>query len=145
MHLEAGFDHDDDDAPDDDGCDDDVGGGAKTRDLMVDLILCILCSSETKKFKTGLFHLRPGGETEQHPLFKFMLCWSITLLSKQKLKHFYRKLTHYSMYLNCPSVWKGGNEFVRVYIYPPDFQEQSLGYLFLYLYLYLCQYLHPYL
>ena len=52
MHLEALFDHDDDDAPDDDdddddGCDDDVGGGdAKTRDLKVDLILCILCSSE---------------------------------------------------------------------------------------------------
>ena len=96
MHLEALFDHDEDDAPDDDddGCDDDVGGGdAKTRDLMVDLILCILCSSETKNFKTGLFHLRPGGETEQHPLFMFMLYWSITLPSKQKLKHFYRKLT----------------------------------------------------
>ena len=52
---------------------------------------------------------------------------------------------HHSMYLNCPSVWKGGNEFLRVCLYPPDFPEQSLGYLFLYLYLYFCQYLHPYL
>ena len=129
MHLEACFDHNDDDAPDDDddgdddGCDDDVGGGdAKTRDLKVDLILCTLCSSEIlfytntfcapvkyflykyflcssktlaaiKYFKTGLFHLRSVGETEQHPLFMFMLYWSITLPSKQKLKHFYRKLT----------------------------------------------------
>ena len=57
MHLEACFDLDDDDGDDgDDGCDDDVGGGdAKTRDLMVDLILCILCSSETKKLQNRTF------------------------------------------------------------------------------------------
>ena len=52
---------------------------------------------------------------------------------------------HHNMYHNCPSVWKGENLFAQVCIHPPDFQEQSLGYLFLYLYLYFCQYLHPYL